>query len=364
MAAQTVEPWLEGRVRVAAVVPPESDSAPQHEWRHEQRSPQRELQSIHVGTDQIRIADRLSGGKFEVPRLQSSRRLHCRRVPTRSEIVMSEHGFFGRTGSSSLPLTRMLSADIRNPEGEQERRPGGPPFWSCADGRSPYASGTATKRVACALLTCSSTLRLPDDFACASSERTSPILATALPPTLRMTSPVWMPRCAAGPCGSTSVTTTPFWPAPCTSPAGARLRPRRGGMPASGCDLPSSALACRSFGNSPSASVTVLLSPLWTTSSFTDVPGARVAMVRARSRESLIAVPLTAVMTSPASMPAFAAGLPSCGLSTIAPRASLRARLSAISDVTGCTCTPSQPRVTAPLSFNCATTSFAVEAGM
>src|SRR3954464_5720176 len=60
MAAQTVEPWLEGRVRVAAVVTPESDSAPQHEWRHEQRSPQRELQSIHVGTDQIRIADRSS----------------------------------------------------------------------------------------------------------------------------------------------------------------------------------------------------------------------------------------------------------------------------------------------------------------
>jgi hypothetical protein len=60
MAAQTVEPWLEGRIRVAAVVTPESDSAPQHEWRHEQRSPQRELQSIHVGTDQIRIADRSS----------------------------------------------------------------------------------------------------------------------------------------------------------------------------------------------------------------------------------------------------------------------------------------------------------------
>src|SRR3954451_13841761 len=80
MAAQAVEPWLEGRVRVTAVVTPESVSTPQHEWRHEQRSPQRELQSIHIGTDQMRIAGRLSGGKFEVPRLQSSRRLHCRRV--------------------------------------------------------------------------------------------------------------------------------------------------------------------------------------------------------------------------------------------------------------------------------------------
>src|SRR3954468_14696510 len=72
MAAQAVEPRLEGGVRVTAVVTPESVSTPQHEWRHEQRSPQRELQSIHVGTDQIRIAGRLSGGRFKVPGLQSS----------------------------------------------------------------------------------------------------------------------------------------------------------------------------------------------------------------------------------------------------------------------------------------------------
>ena len=37
-------------------------------------------------------------------------------------------------------------------------------------------------------------------------------------------------------------------------------------------------------------------------------------ILRARSRESLTAVPLTAVMTSPASMPALAAGLSACGL--------------------------------------------------
>src|SRR6202051_3878636 len=74
-------------------------------------------------------------------------------------------------------------------------------------------------------------------------------------------------------------------------------------------------------------------------------------MVRARSRESFTSVPLTEVMTSPASIPAFAAGLPSCGLSTIAPLVCFRPRLSAMSAVTGRTCTPSPPGVMEPLSL-------------
>src|ERR1700683_100729 len=54
-------------------------------------------------------------------------------------------------------------------------------------------------------------------------------------------------------------------------------------------------------------------------------------MVRARSRASFIGVPLTAVMTSPDSIPALAAGLPFCGPSTIAPSAFFMPRLSAMS---------------------------------
>ena len=87
-------------------------------------------------------------------------------------------------------------------------------------------------------------------------------------------------------------------------------------------------------------------------------------MVRARSRASFTGVPLTAVMTSPDSMPALAAGLPFCGSSTIAPSAFFMPRLSAMPAVTGWICTPSQPRVTWPFFLSCATTSFAVSAGM
>src|SRR5664280_2475807 len=76
------------------------------------------------------------------------------------------------------------------------------------DGNHPLASGTATNRVASAVFTCSSTLCLPLELASLSADRTSPTLATALPPTLRITSPVLTPCSAAGPSGSTDVTTT------------------------------------------------------------------------------------------------------------------------------------------------------------
>src|SRR5215468_5743077 len=74
----------------------------------------------------------------------------------------------------------------------------------------PFAKGTAMNLVASAVLTCISTLGLPLASACTSAERTSPTVATALPPTLRMTSPVLRPCSAAGPLGSTDITTRPF----------------------------------------------------------------------------------------------------------------------------------------------------------
>ena len=84
----------------------------------------------------------------------------------------------------------------------------------------------------------------------------------------------------------------------------------------------------------------------------------------ARSLASFTALPLTAVMTSPAMMPALAAGPFSCGSETSAPCGALRPRLSAISAVTGWICTPIQPRVTLPLSLSWATTDFTVGAGI
>ena len=75
-------------------------------------------------------------------------------------------------------------------------------------------------------------------------------------------------------------------------------------------------------------------------------------MVRASSRASLTVSPLTAVMTSPDSMPALAAGPLACGSATSAPSAFFRPRLSAISGVTGWICTPIQPRLTEPLSLS------------
>ena len=99
-------------------------------------------------------------------------------------------------------------------------------------------------------------------------------------------------------------------------------------------------------------------------SSLTELFGAIMPIVRASSRASLTGVPLTAVMTSPASIPALAAGLPACGWSTIAPSAFFMPRLSAMPAVTGWICTPSQPRVTWPCSLSWATTIFAVSAGM
>src|SRR5215831_14502943 len=87
-------------------------------------------------------------------------------------------------------------------------------------------SGSATNFVASPDFTRISTVRLPSLRASASAVRTSAGVATALPPTSRITSPVLKPRSAAGPSASTSVTTTPLLPLPATFPAGARVRPR------------------------------------------------------------------------------------------------------------------------------------------
>ena len=79
------------------------------------------------------------------------------------------------------------------------------------------------------------------------------------------------------------------------------------------------------------ASAEVFSEPLCRTESLTAVFGASAPIALARSRASLTASPSTAVITSPASMPALAAGLSSCGSATSAPSAFFRPRLSAMS---------------------------------
>ena len=69
--------------------------------------------------------------------------------------------------------------------------------------------------------------------------------------------------------------------------------------------------------------------------SFTVAPGVMPPTCLTRSRASLIASPFIAVMTSPARMPALAAGLSASGSATSAPLLSFRPRLSAMCVVTG-----------------------------
>ena len=60
-------------------------------------------------------------------------------------------------------------------------------------------------------------------------------------------------------------------------------------------------------------------------------------------------------MISPASIPAFSAGLSSWTFATNAPLLSFKSKLSAISSVTPWICTPSHPLLVLPNSFNWST---------
>src|SRR5262245_25588951 len=72
-----------------------------------------------------------------------------------------------------------------------------------------FLIGSATNLIASAVFTRSRTVFLPAVRASLRALRTSAVLATVLPATSRITSPVLMPRSAAGPLGSTPTTVTP-----------------------------------------------------------------------------------------------------------------------------------------------------------
>src|SRR5215467_332715 len=136
-----------------------------------------------------------------------------------------------------------------------------------------FLIGSATNLIASAVFTRSRTVFLPAVRASLRALRTSAVFATALPPTSRITSPVLMPRSAAGPLGSTPTTATPCSPEPATSLAGARLSPSRGESPFDMSSLVS-AFACFSLGIWPRVRVRVLLSPLRAKVTLILVPGA------------------------------------------------------------------------------------------
>jgi len=67
---------------------------------------------------------------------------------------------------------------------------------------------------------------------------------------------------------------------------------------------------------------------------------------------------------SPGLIPPRSAGLPRCTPATSTPAVVPSLNDSASSDVISCNSTPTQPRVTAPVSINCSITCLAVETGI
>ena len=194
-----------------------------------------------------------------------------------------------------------------------------------------------------------------------SAARTSEGAFTSVPATSRMVSPALRPRSAAALPGSTSVTVTPG-----PSWAGATLRPRL----ASETDLSalsslvSVAAIFLSSGMVPILTSRSMVLPSRTMVSGTASPGLMPATLRDRSRESVTSLPSIFRMVSPCFTPAASAGESSVTSATMAPLASLRPRLSAMSSVTGWIWTPSQPRVTLPFSFRLSMMLSADDAGM
>src|SRR5271166_3635312 len=96
-----------------------------------------------------------------------------------------------------------------------------------------------------------------------------------------------------------------------------------------------SACACLSSGRAPSVTLTVCGEPLRMIVSSASFFGPSAAIFRAKSSQSATDSPLTEATTSPSLRPAAAAGESFSTFPTIAPLASLRPRLSAMSCVIG-----------------------------
>ena len=174
----------------------------------------------------------------------------------------------------------------------------------------------ATKTVLPLAFTFISTSCLPCDFASTKACRTWYGLDTAEPLTLSMTSPVSRPCWAATPSESTAVMITPL-ALRLSRSAGASITPRW--KPSPSVDPVLSVFTWCSPGIWPSTTSSDLAWPLRRMSSLMVDLGAEAPILRVSSRASLTEVPFAAVMTSPDSRPALAAGVSGLTSSTSAP---------------------------------------------
>jgi uncharacterized Ntn-hydrolase superfamily protein len=183
-----------------------------------------------------------------------------------------------------------------------------------------------------------------------SSRRRLAASATFFPSTSWITSPGRKPASAAGPSGSTFVTTRPSRAlstpnrravsgvSGCTeSPAPPRFAASSVGVASAAAD-----------GSSPRVAVSVCSRPSRTTTILAFEPGFSAATWFRSELLSVTFTPSIEVITSPRSMPASSAGPSGWTELTSAPPMVGSRRLRATSAVTACTVTPSRPRCTRP----------------
>ena len=136
--------------------------------------------------------------------------------------------------------------------------------------------------------------------------RTSAGVATFLPPTSRMTSPVLKPCSEATPSGSTLVTTTPSVPLPatCAGRSEREAEPRHVACRRQACCVGAAARARAASAIRRASARSSSPRPCATRSASPSRRAPCAPICLARSRASLTGLPLTAVITSPARMPA------------------------------------------------------------
>ena len=110
--------------------------------------------------------------------------------------------------------------------------------------------------------------------------------------------------------------------------------------------------------------VTVRGLPSRSSSMVTFEPGAIAPTTGGKSLDSWMAWPLMLRITSRRRMPARAAGLSGCTLSTSAPLPSAMPSALASARPIGWITTPNCPRVTLPVAFSCCTAFIATSIGM
>ena len=195
-------------------------------------------------------------------------------------------------------------------------------------------------------------------------DSTSAGVVTGSWPTSTITSPGCTPFSAAAPSGATSLTSTPVTSSAMPNSAraaavsGRRLRPTAASAVSVVCSSGPAATGrpWSSSSSSPMVTFSVWVLPLRKTTTRTVLSTGVSATSRGRSRISSTSLPSNLVMTSPASIPATAAGPSGVTSATSAPRGRSMPSASASSSFTVWMRTPSQPRRAMPNSCSWLTT--------